>query len=258
VTTGSLAFATDLVARLAEGGSVERADGFQVVRTPANPAFRWGNFLLADADAGLTDPEVWAARHRAAFPDLGFTTVGVDDGDARLDEAAWQAAGFEVERSVVLRARAADVGRPDAAVEEVAGDADWADVEAIELELGADEADNGVFVRRRIDAQRAAVAAGRAVWLGLREDVRIIAALGVLPTPGGIARYQNVATLAAYRRRGAAGRLARAGAAVAAERWRCSDLVIVADSDGPAIGLYRRLGFRDAETQLQLTRTAPS
>ena len=31
-------------------------------------------------------------------------------------------------------------------------------------------------------------------------------------------------------------------------------LVIVADSDGPAIGLYRRLGFRSVEFQVQLQR----
>lgn len=76
----------------------------------------------------------------------------------------------------------------------------------------------------------------------------------MLPASGGLARYQNVGTLTAFRRRGIAGRLVRAGAALAAARWGCDGLVIVADADGPAIGLYRRLGFQDAETQLQITR----
>jgi ribosomal protein S18 acetylase RimI-like enzyme len=163
-----------------------------------------------------------------------------------------------VERPIALRAPARAVGAADAEVEEIAGDADWSDVEAIELELGTGEADHGVFVRRRIEAQRGAVRAGRAASLGLREDGRIVSALGVLPTPGGIARYQNVGTLAAYRRRGAAGRLVRAAADLAATRWRCTELLIVADADGPAIALYRRLGFRDAETQVQLTRMGRS
>jgi len=258
VTTGSIAFATDLVARVAEGGSVEREDGFRVIRTPANPAFRWGNFLLADAWADLTDPEAWVLRHREAFPGLAFTTVGVDAAAAAFDESAWRAAGFEVERSVVLRAPAGEVGRADAGVEEVAGDAAWADVEAIELELVAGESEHAAFVRRRIEAERSAVEAGRAAWLGLREDEAIVSALGVVPTPGGFGRYQNVGTRTAYRRRGAAGRLVRAGAALAATRWGCTDLVIVADRDGPAIRLYRGLGFRDAETQVQLTRLGPS
>jgi ribosomal protein S18 acetylase RimI-like enzyme len=256
--TGSIAVATDLVARVAEGGTVERSDGFRVVRTPGNPAFRWGNFLLADEAVDLVDPERWALRHRAAFPGLGFVTVGVDDPDPAFDESAWRAAGFEVERSTVLRADTAAVGRSDTGIEELAGDAAWADVEAIELELGAGETDHPAFVRRRIDAERSAVQAGRAAWLGLRADGRIVSALGVLPAPGGTARYQNVGTLAAYRRRGAAGRLVRAGAALAAERWGCTELVLVADPEGPAIALYRRLGFRDAETQVQLTRMGGS
>lgn len=256
--TGSIAFATDLAARVAEGGTVERADGFRVIRTPPNPAFRWGNFLLADGGAALADPERWARRHRGAFPDLGFATVGVDDADPAVDEPAWHAAGFEVERSTVLRAPAAAVARSDPGVEEVAGDGAWADVEAIELELGAGETGHAAFVRRRIDAEREAVARGLAAWLGVRVDGRIVSALGVLPTPGAIARYQNVGTLTAYRRRGAATRLLRAAAALAGERWGCTGLVLVADPDGPAVALYRRLGFRDAETQVQLTRMADS
>lgn len=256
--TGSVAIATDLAARLAEGGTVEQADGFRVVRTPANPAFRWGNFLLADEAAGLVDPERWVLRHRAAFPGLDFTTVGVDDPDPDFDEAPWRAAGFEVDRSTVLQAAADGVGRPDAGVEEVAGDAAWSDVAAIELELGAGETDHAAFVRRRIDAERSAVEGGRAAWLGVRMDGRIVSALGVLPAPGGTARYQNVGTLTAFRRRGAAGRLVQAGAALATKRWGCTELVLVADPEGPAIALYRRLGFRDAETQVQLTRMGAS
>jgi hypothetical protein len=216
--SGSIAFATDLAARLAEGGTAEQAEGFRVIRTPANPAFRWGNFLLVDRATGLVDPERWVLRHRAAFPDLDFTTLGVDDPDPRFDDSPWQAAGFDVERSAVLRAAAAGIGRSDAGVEEVAGDAAWADVEAIELELSAGESDHAAFVRRRIDAERSAVERGSAAWLGVRMDGRIVSALGVLPAPGGTARYQNVGTLTAYRRRGAAGRLVRAGAALAAER----------------------------------------
>lgn len=256
--TRSIGAVTDLAARVAEGGTVERADGFQVIRTSANPAFRWGNHLLADHAGDLVDPQTWVLRHRAAFPDLDFTTVGVDDPAPVFDESAWRAAGFEVERSTVLVAAAAEVARPDPEVEEVAGAAAWADVEAIELELGAGEAGHADFVRRRIDAERSAVERGRAAWLGVRVDGRIVSALGVLPTPRGTARYQNVGTLSAYRRRGSAGRLVRAGAALAAERWGCTALVLVADPEGPAIALYRRLGFRDTETQLQLSRIGAS
>jgi ribosomal protein S18 acetylase RimI-like enzyme len=255
---GSIAFATDLVARRAEGGVVEPADGYRIVRTPANPAFRWGNFLLADAGAELREPDVWAQRHRDAFPELDFVAVGVDDADALLDDPAWIAAGFEVERLPVLRAPADRVRSRERDVQEVRGDDDWDDVLGIALDEGSDEPGYADFERRRVAAERAACEAGSALWLGVREGGRIVGALGVLPAPGGVARYQSVGTLAAFRRRGIAGRLLRAGAAAADDRWRCTGLVIVADADGPAIGLYRRLGFEEAETQLQLTRMPAS
>jgi ribosomal protein S18 acetylase RimI-like enzyme len=258
VTAASIAFATDVAARLAEGGSVEAGDGYRIVRTPGNPAFRWGNFVLADPDRDLADPEAWARVHRRAFPGLPFTTVGIDAADARFDEGAWLGAGFTLERSVVLRADAAAVARTDPDVQEIDGTADWADVLAIPLEEDAGDAEQGEFERIRVGAERRSVEAGRAAWLGLREGRRVVSALGILPAPGGVGRYQNVGTLAAYRRRGHAGRLLRAAAALAAARWGCDALVIVADADGPAIGLYRRLGFADAETQVQLTRFGAS
>lgn len=254
MSEGSVAFATDLVARRNEGGRIEQHDGYRVVATPANPAFRWGNFVLADGDADLGDPETWAARHRAAFPDAGFVSVGVDAASPVLDDAPWAAAGFEVERAVVLRAPAAVVAASDPAVVPVHGDDDWADVTAITLEDGPQDAEYEVFARARIAAERATVEDGLAAWLAVRDGRRIVATLGLLPALPGVARYQNVGTLAAFRRRGHAGRLVRAAAALATTRWGCKDLVIVADPDGPAIGLYRRLGFRDAETQLELTR----
>ena len=42
----SLAFATDVAIRSMEGATVSPRDGYLVVRTPDNPGFWWGNFLL--------------------------------------------------------------------------------------------------------------------------------------------------------------------------------------------------------------------
>ncbi|MDH2445353.1 GNAT family N-acetyltransferase [Amnibacterium sp. CER49] len=261
MTRPSLAFATDVAARLLEGGVLERHEGHRVVRTPANPAFRWGNFVLADAGADLTAPERWAAAHAAAFPGAGFVSIGVDEAEPHVDEAAWTAAGFTVEHAVVLEAPAARIAAeqpsPSVAVEEVLDDAGWADVLAIELELGPpDDPASAPFATARVAAQRAATARGLGVWLGARPDARIVSALGLYPLADGVARYQNVGTLSRARRQGLAGALVRAGARAALERGR-TRLVIVADPDGPAIALYRRLGFTGTETQVQLTRLAP-
>src|SRR5439155_12682214 len=111
-----------------------------------------------------------------------------------------------------------------------------------------------VFAARRVAAERRATDGGRSAWLGVRADGRIVSALGVLPAGNGVARFQNVGTLVAHRRRGLAGLLLASAGALAVERWSARAFVIVADPDGPAIGLYRRVGFEDAETQVELVR----
>ena len=42
----SLGYRTDLMLLGLQGSVIERQAGYQVIRTPANPTFHWGNFLL--------------------------------------------------------------------------------------------------------------------------------------------------------------------------------------------------------------------
>lgn len=249
--TRSLAFATDVALRTAEGSAAARSGDALVVRTPGNPAYRWGNFLLVPA-AG--DPAARVREHAAAFPGAGFTTVGVDDAHPALDEGAWRSAGFEVERLAVLTSHdPAPV--PGTGVRPLASDDDWAAVTAIALELAeAPDEEHVAFTRRRTEDQRGLVERGRAVWLGAEVDGRVVATAGVAAALPGVARFQDVQTAVAHRRRGHASAVVAAGLRVAREDLACGTAVIVADRAGPAIGLYRRLGFREVETQLQLSR----
>ena len=243
----SLGFATDLAAREREGSAIERHDDRTVVRTPENPDFRWGNFVLVPAGCR---PERAAELHADAFPTLPYATAGLDAAEPDVDEAAWAAAGFEAERSSVLTA--ARVHRPSSdlpPVRELRGE-DWAAALAIEV----DEWGEPEFQRRRFAGKRRAVDASAAVQAGAVVDGAVVAIAGVVDAGGGTARFQDVTTRTGFRRRGCAAALVVALAAVAADRFGSRRLVMVADPDGPAIGLYRRLGFQDEETQVQLTR----
>ena len=86
---------------------------------------------------------------------------------------------------------------------------------------------------------------GRAEWFGAFVGDRLVAKLGIVALDDS-ARYQDVVTHADFRRRGLAGSLVRRAAAWAGDRPGVERLVIVAVEDGPAIGLYRGLGFTDA------------
>ena len=251
----SLAFRTDLALLAAQGAVVTVEPGATAVRMPGNPAFRWGNFLLVP-EAG--DPAARIRRHAAAFPGTGFTTIGVDDPHAVLDEGAWLTAGFTIERHAVLVAdRAPAVAGP--AVRPLRSDADWAVETAIAVALdedpdGAVDPVQAAFSRRRTVEKRRLVEAGRAVWLGAEVDGVVVATAGVADAGDGTARFQDVQTDAGHRRRGCASALIAEGVRTAAAAFGSVRFVLVAEREGPAIGLYRRLGFRETETQLQLTR----
>jgi ribosomal protein S18 acetylase RimI-like enzyme len=260
--TASLAFRTDLALLAAQGAEIATGPGGSVVRMPGNPAFRWGNFLLVP-EAG--DPAARIRDHEDAFPGAGFTTVGVDDAAPTLDEGAWRAAGFAIERHAVLvadRAPAVPIGSGPV-VRPLASEADWAVETAIAISL--DEDDDGDvdpeqadFSRRRTAEKRRLTERGRAVWLGAEQDGTVVATAGVADAGDRVARFQDVQTAAAHRRRGCASALIAAGVRIAADRFGSVRFVLVAERDGPAIGLYRRLGFREVETQLQLTRLGGS
>ena len=223
---------------------------------PGNPAFRWGNFLLVQ-EAG--DPAVRLAEHAAAFPGAGFTTIGVDDAHVVLDEGAWLSAGFDIERLAVLTATHA-VTASTAGVRPLESDEDWAAEATIALELeDAPDAAHILFTQRRTAERRMAAGRGGTVWLGVEVAGEIVATAGIADAGDGVARFQDVQTAVAHRRRGHASALIAAGVRTAASTFGSSLFVLVAERGGPAIALYRRLGFREVETQLQLSRVdAPS
>ena len=88
----SLAWRTDLALLLAAGSEVDDRGDHLVVRTPANPGFYWGNFLLLDVPAGersarMTEPpdrmESAGAAFHAAVAE-GFRTLAAAEPDRWL------------------------------------------------------------------------------------------------------------------------------------------------------------------------------
>jgi ribosomal protein S18 acetylase RimI-like enzyme len=79
------------------------------------------------------------------------------------------------------------------------------------------------------------------------------AGLGVFAADG-LARYQSVETHPEFRRRGLASALLVEAARLVSSQQRVDRFVIVADPSYVAIDIYRRLGFTDAEQQVQWLR----
>ncbi len=259
----SLGFQTDLMVRGLEGSEVIDHPDYVTVRSPANPEFWWGNFLLLPAQAAHSEARPWLSRFRAEFPDAGHLALGLDGpGDPGADLRSFAAAGLELNRETVLTAaalRAPPRPNRDAVIRPLATGRDWQ--QAVELQVTSDAADGGpatrTFTEARYAARRRAAGAGHGAWFGAFRDGELVAQLGIFSAQGPLARYQDVGTHPAARRQGLAGTLVWHAGRYAVDQLGASTLVILADPEEAAIRVYRSVGFADRETQLSMQR-APS
>ena len=254
----SLGFRTDLMVRRLGGSTIEDRGDHLVVRTPENPGFRWGNFLLLPAPLEPGDARRWEGAFVDAFPGATHRAFGVDgtSGEAG-DDAEVLALGVVPEVATVMTAPPFGLREPPAPVahcRELRSDEEWD--QAVRLRLacheGPVEEEYEVFVRRKLEEARGLVERGYGAWLGAFDEGRMVSGLGIVSDGSGLARYQSVETHPGYRRRGLARALLYVAGRHAHEKLRAQTLVVVADPAYHAVELYRSLGFRERERQAQL------
>ena len=262
----SLGFRTDVALRVLEGAEVADRGDYLVVRSPDNPDYWWGNFLLLGAWPGPGTGDRWLARFAAEFPLARHIALGVDsapnspdDEDDRPVPAEFLAAGLEPQRDTVLTCAA--VGpppRPNAAAEirRLESDADWR--QSVELACGASNEEPRRLLGSRTAARRRVTQAGRGAWFGAFAGGRLLAQLGLFDAGGGYARYQHVETDPQARRQGLAGTLVWHAGRYGREVLGAGTFVIVADPADVAVRVYRACGFADAQSQFSFERPSLS
>lgn len=247
----SLGWRTDLALLRLAGSDIQDRGDHLVVRTPDNPGFWWGNFVLAGTEQ--SNAERWLRTFHAAFPDAAHVAIGLN-GPAHMD--AYRELGLEVDSSIVLTARELAPPPDGADVRPVVTDAEWEQVSELRLVIDALDGQSGPdherFVHARIDEFRRLTAGGRGAWFGAFVDGRVRASLGLVDAGDGLARYQSVETHPDFRRRGLARAMLTVAGAYGLDRLGADTLVIGADPDYHAIALYRSLGFADAPGGLQI------
>lgn len=238
----SLGWWTDLEVARRSGSVVSHPSDYYVVRTPDNPTYYWGNFVLLSAQ---TAPERAREIFAAEFPQAHHVAIGLL---GEPDPGAWP----ELERDEVRSSRIPPSAPavPGYEVRALAGD-DWR--AAWRNECAGMPAAYEDFAWRRIEARQRMMAAGDALFAGCFRDGELVADLGVVLC-GEVARYQSVQTTAEHRGRGIAswllawaGRWAQRHGAV---RW-----VIVCEPGSPAARLYGRLGMELVEQVYQYEET---
>ena len=241
-------------------GSIVPRLGYWVVRTPSDPSYYYGNLLLLpEAPSAETIP-LWQARFAEEFAGtVQHTTLWWDTGElspsARLE---FINRGFTVETTEVLRR---DPAVPWPAVTTLGPDIEVREISAFETPLVADLADllsdrhddmYRMFLQRRARWQAQLIHRGLAHFFACFADQRVVASLGIFGHDG-LARYQDVQTNPAYRRRG----LATALVSLAGQHSATSAstmLTIHTEPNSDAARLYRRLGFTLVETTTSACR----
>ena len=258
-TSFSLGWQTELIFVRFDGLVQARPDCL-VLRTPDNPLFYWGNCLVLpqpprDADLAhwLTRFEDEVGRH---VPQSGHVAIGFDARAPHEPLLSWQAAGFEIFATAQLSAGAAqlrppsrplapdfefqvlDLGRPGRQVEVV-------DLQCASRPPGFEAERYREFRLRQMRRYAAMQAAGRGHWFGIRHRASgaLVADCGLFHA-GRLGRFQFVGTHPDWRRRGLCSALIAASSLHGVERMGLERLVICADPEDVAIGLYERLGYR--------------
>ncbi len=260
VRVRSLAFRTDLMALRLAGGELEDGGDHLVARAPGNPHFYWGNFVLLAGTAPVEDASRWLQTFARAFPGAQHVAIGWDRGSergaSRLQPLIRAGLELTVDR-VLLAERLSSPRRPPAATEvrRLAGEDDWAQLQELTAACWSGDGSPEFQAARQADFRRME-ATGRAVFFGAYRGGKLVSGCGIVSGRGRTARFQHVQTHPEHRGQALASAVLIAASHHAETQFLARRLVIVADPGGPAIRLYRELGFRTAGSQLQLT-TAP-
>jgi ribosomal protein S18 acetylase RimI-like enzyme len=272
-STVSLAWRTDLIFARFDGQVVDRGNHL-LVRTSANPAYWWGNFLLFQHAPGPGDLERWmalfdeeiasrqpASRHRA---------FGVDVPARVVLPPEFAAAGFELAEAIALTLARDQLLAPRKPLPAGAGfhvlDLARDAAAVVDLQVAAadarfDPVDYRAFAQRQMARYAAMQRAGLGHWLGMVAPVAgrpaLVASCGLFRAAArgdGLGRFQFVATHPAWRRRGLCTALVHAACRHGFEAMDLRTLVMVADPADVAIGLYESLGFRRGVSAWQIER----
>ena len=262
----SLGYRTDLIFPRFEGIVTDRGDCV-VVRTPSNPGYYRGNFLLFAHPPDADSLPAWTRRFHEEITSVQparHLAFGWDSPEGEADGVGpVLAQGFILSESAVLTAGTLVPPRhrdADVEIRPLAGDAEWA--QALENHVAVRggeivEAECHPVKARQLARYRRMAEAGLGAWFGAFIGARMVADLGVF-TDGTLARFQQVGTHPDFRNRGICATLVYDSARHARARLGVERSVMAADEHYHAGRIYESLGFRRTERQLSLELRPPT
>ncbi len=255
-------------------GLVTARDDCVLVRTPHNPTYWWGNFLLFDHAPREGDAKAWLAAFDAEIstpqPESRHLAFGVDGPSTFALPADFAALGFSALQECTLTLTPGQLRLPRKSLANgfrfgvarlPAHAASAVDLQ-VESDMGGHEPiAYRVFHQRQMQRYGRMEAAGLGHWFGIfaltPQGERLVADCGLFRdgfVRGALGRFQHVETHPGWRRLGLCSALIHAVCRHGFDAMGLASLVIVADPADVAIVAYESLGFRRCETLWQLER----
>lgn len=255
----SLGQRTDLMLRSFES-IIENKPNYIAIRTPQNPSFRWGNFLIFPAPPQAGDFDNWKtlfAQKIGTPPTVNHFCFTWDRTTGEIGASKiFIEAGFRLEESVTLTARSVNPPpklNTDCKIRTLETAQDWSEWLALALDAMAAEPPEKregegykLFLENKIAERKRMIAAGWGKWFGAYLNGKLASSMGLF-VRDGLGRFQSVDTHPHFRRLGLAGTLLYYVAQRGFTEMGAKDLVIIADQHYFAKNIYASVGFRPTE-----------
>lgn len=254
----SLGYRTDLIFPRYEGEVTDKGDYF-VIRTPSNPTFHWGNFLLFAAPPQTGDKERWEqlfADEIGPYPGVSHRAFGWDAPDGDMGEVQpFRDAGYRLDEAVILTAQTVHPPpktNTEITVRPLSSDEEWQQALHNQVVCRGEEYEFDsymVYKQRQMERYRAMAEAGLGAWFGAFLGDTVTGDFGIY-RDGPIARFQSVGVRPEFRRRGVCGTMIYQGSQWAFKEMGSETLVMAADEHYHAAKIYESVGFKPTEKQI--------
>lgn len=264
----SLFFRTDLALTEFDGEVIDRGR-YLVLRTPSNPSYQWGNFLLYPEPPDAGSRRVWLDDHARELPGVASVVLSWDRPDGALGEVeAFVQDGFAVDDGVVLTASAGDLIAPARSSDTIVvapleTEAHWREAaraltNAFAPRRSGTLEDLRTFVVRQLERYRAMQAREVGQWYGAFVDGELAGTLGLVRVDGELGRFQLIGTDPRFGRRGVCSTLVYRVAHRALEEQGFTRLIMATDGEYHAANVYESVGFRRTERLFSLIEKRPT
>lgn len=254
----SLLLKTSLIFARNESEIVER-ESYVAIKTPTNPGFHWGNFLIFKKAPIGHDIDTWKMLFKKEFPyydQIRHYVFAWDEPSPPADEE-YLAHGMELEKSITLMAT--ELIRPKhyndkIEVRPLQTSDEWKQADILQTEMRPEMFSYDEFLKfknNQSHSYQSLVNKGQGHRFGAFLNGRLVADLGIFHEDR-VARYQNVVTHSDFRKQGICATLVYESGKYIMNEGKVDKMVMVADPDYHAARIYESVGFQPKEESYNL------